>query len=78
MTEELLIQEFMVKQGFETWKRIDDSTWAFDGFFFDADDIAHDMAAEVTPGRIKLFAAEGRDSGKMPAYRDWLMEHFYF
>lgn len=78
MTEEQYVTEFALKQGFENITRVDDMTWAFDGFYFSIDDIKYDIDNEVVAGRIKLFSAEGTNSGKMPSYGRWLAEHFYF
>lgn len=68
------IDVFKKKQGFETHKQVDDRTYAFDGFFFDIDDISFDIKHNVTPGRIKLYASEGTDKGKMPPYAVWVSE----
>ncbi len=71
MTQEL-IDKFKEKQGFESYQPIDDRVHAFDGFYFDVGDIEYDMERKITPGRIKLYALEGRDGGSTPSYPVWL------
>ena len=74
MTEQELIEAFKKKQGFENGKQMDDSTWRFDGMYFDIRDIRYDIDEGAPVGKIKLYASEEPNI----SYREWLHNYFGF
>ena len=72
MTQEQYIEKFKKKQNFETATQIDDRVWAFDGYYFDLDDIQSDIDRVIPPGRILLYHNEAANGGHLPSYSEWL------
>lgn len=77
MTNEQYLDAFKKKQGFKNHKQIDDIVHAFDGYYFDIQDIITDVSKEVTAGTILLYHDEAMDGWGLPPYNVWLIDHGY-